>query len=117
MVTERSETDVATVVVAAAELFPALLSGVAELTVAVLLMLVPAGVAALTCTTSVKFDVDPATTFPLSAVTGPVAPTAGVVVVQPAGAVNETNVVFAGRTSLSETAVASLGPLFVTVRV
>ena len=105
-----------TVVVVVDELLIGLGSAVGELTVAVLLI-DPPGVAGLTCTTSVKFEVDPAATLALSAVTGPVAPTAGVVAAQPAGAVNDTNVVFGGRTSLSDTVAALLGPLFVTLSV
>ncbi len=44
-------------------------------------------------------------------------PAAGAVAVQPAGAVNETNVVFAGTSSVSETFWAASGPAFVTVNV
>jgi len=51
------------------------------------------------------------------AVTVPFAPTAGVVDAHPAGAVNETNVVFAGSASVSVMLVASLGPLFVALSV
>src|SRR5579859_4436493 len=54
-VIERSDMEVATVVVAVEELLPAFGSTVAAFTVAVLLIVVPPGVAAATCTTSVKF--------------------------------------------------------------
>jgi hypothetical protein len=43
----------------------------------------------------------------------PVAPTAGVVHVHPAGASTDWNVVFAGVAWVSETPVAAAGPLFV----
>jgi hypothetical protein len=49
------------------------------------------------------------------AVTVPVPPAGGVVTVQPAGAVNDTNVVLVGMTSLSATVTASLGPAVCTV--
>src|SRR5271169_65804 len=45
----------------------------------------------------------------------PVAPTAGVVQVQPTGAETEAKVVLAGVASVKLTAVAAPGPLFVTV--
>ncbi len=44
----------------------------------------------------------------------PVAPTEGVVHDQPPGAARETNVVPAGKVSVSVTALASLGPLLLT---
>ena len=47
----------------------------------------------------------------------PVPPTGGVVHVQPAGAASETNVVFAGTLSVSETLVAALGPALFSVMV
>src|SRR5580704_1448740 len=48
-------------------------------------------------------------------VTLPVAPTAGVVHVQPAGAETEAKVVLVGVASVKLTAEAAAGPLFVTV--
>jgi hypothetical protein len=116
LVIERSACTL-TVAVDVEELLPAFGSVVAVLTVAVLLMVDPLGVDGPTRTTSVKFAVDPATIVAFAAVTVPVAPAAGVVAVQPAGAVNETNVVLGGRTSLSDTVEASLGPLLVTASV
>ena len=100
---------------AAALLFAAFGSEAAELTLAVFVIVVPTGVAALTCTTRVKVAVADTMSELFVDVTFPVAPTAGVVLIQPAGAVNETNVVLAGIASVSETLVASLGPLFVTL--
>ena len=47
--------------------------------------------------------------------TVPMPPTAGVVAVQPVAALNESNVVPAGRISESETPVAASVPLFLTV--
>ena len=47
--------------------------------------------------------------------TFPVAPTAGVVQVQPAGTDTEANVVFGGVASVKLTAEAAAGPLLVTV--
>ena len=48
-------------------------------------------------------------------VTVPVAPTAGVVQVHPAGASTDWNVVFTGVASVNTTPAAAAGPLFVTV--
>ena len=96
-------------------MFAAFGSEAAELTLAVFVIVVPTGVAALTCTTRVNVAVADTMSELFVDVTFPVAPTAGVVLIQPAGAVNETNVVLAGIASVSETLVASLGPLFVTL--
>jgi hypothetical protein len=115
LVIERSDTAAATVVVAVAELFPALRSAVPELIVAVFVMIEPTGAPELTCTTSVNVAGDAAIRVGFVAITVPLAPTAGAVTVQPAGAVKDTNVVFAGVRSVMETPVASLGPLFVAV--
>ena len=52
---------------------------------------------------SVKLAVADGASCGLVAVTVPEAPTAGVVAVQPDGAVNETNVVLNGTESLSKT--------------
>jgi hypothetical protein len=115
LVIERSDIAAATVVVAVAELLAALGSGVPELIVAVFVIVEPTGAPELTCTTSVNIADDAAMRVGVVAITVPLPPTAGALTVQPAGAVNDTNVVFAGVTSVSETAVASLGPLFVAV--
>lgn len=115
-VIERSDSEVDTVLVAVEELFALFGSVVADVAVAVLLMVVPLAAAAFTCTTRLKAADDPARTVPFVAVTVPEAPTAGVVLAHPAGAVNDTKVVLGGRASLNETVVASLGPLFIRVR-
>src|SRR5436853_577947 len=79
-----------TVVVAVAELLVEVGSKVAELlTVAVLEMVVPSGVAGLTWTTMVKLAVAPLATGEVVQLTVPVVPTAGVVQDQPAGAATD----------------------------
>jgi hypothetical protein len=66
-------------------------------------------------TTTMSAEV-PAARFAVSLhVTVPVAPTAGVVQVHPAGASTDWNVVFTGVASVNATPVAAAGPLFVTV--
>src|SRR5207244_1427226 len=89
-----------TVVVCVAELLAVFGSGLVESTVAVLLSVAPPGVLELTRTTNVK-TCGPAVLarMPRAADTVPVPPAGGTVVAQPAGAVNETNVVFVGRGS------------------
>src|SRR5438067_3328585 len=89
----------ATVFAAVAELFAVVLSADGVAAVAVFEIVVPPGVAALTATTSVKDALPPEASDVLFAVTVPPAPTAGVEVVQPAGAARETNVVFDGKLS------------------
>ena len=66
-----------------------------------------------TATTSRKLDVVTAKLALLQLI-APLAPTAGVVHVQPAGAMSETNVVPEGSVSLQLALVALSGPLFVT---
>src|SRR6187200_1638995 len=95
-VTARSARSAVTVVVAVTLLLPGVGSAVADATVAVLVMTVPPAVAAPTFTTSVNEALAPLASEGLVEVTVPVPPTAGVVDVHPAGAVNETNVVPAG---------------------
>jgi hypothetical protein len=102
-----------TVVVAVAELFPATGSS-ADVTFAVLLTIVPFGVAAFTFTTSVKDPLPFAGSVAMVQFTVPVPPTAGVVQLHPAGDVSETNVVFAGRVSDNATVVAAAAVRFVT---
>jgi hypothetical protein len=102
-----------TVVEAVALLFPEAKSAVAVETVAVLLIVEPAALAA-TRTVSVKVAVDATAREALVQETLPVAPTAGVVQVNPAGDASETNVVFAGSVSARVTFTAAFGPLFVT---
>jgi len=101
-----------TVVLAAPVLFPELGSGVELAAVAELLMVLPARTLAPMCTTMVKVGAAPAATVGLAKVTVPVPPTAGAAMVQPAGALAETNVVPAGRVSETLTLCASLGPAF-----
>src|SRR4029450_1331075 len=95
-----------TVVVAVAELFPAAGSSV-DVMLAVLLTIVPLGVAAFTFTTSAKAPLPFAGSVAMVQFTVPVPPTAGVVQVHPAGDVRDTNVVFAGRVSDRATVVAA----------
>ena len=112
-VTETSA-EVATVVVAVAVLLPVVVS-VGEVTVAVLVIVVPAAAEALAFTTSVKvcapLPAGKASPPVRVAVTVP----AVLVQVQPAGAVQDTNVVLAGTGSVNVTVWASLGPTLVTV--
>jgi len=108
-----------TVVVASAELFPGTLSVVLLDMVAVLLIVVPLGVFAFTFTTRVKLALALAASVAMVHVTVPVPPGAGLVQEKdgPAVCAIETNVVFAGVASLSETLWASLGPAFATLMV
>src|SRR5712671_3811300 len=78
---------VATVVVVTAVLF-ALLVSVAELTVTVSVIVVPAGVPPFTCTAKVKV-VDPGTRLAIVHVSVPVPPTTRLLQAQPAGGVND----------------------------
>jgi hypothetical protein len=98
-----------TVVVAVAELFPVTGSSV-DVTLAVLVMMMPLGVAAFTFTTSVKDALPFAGSVEMVQFTVP----AGVVQLHPAGDVSETNVVFAGRVSDNATVVAAAAVRFVT---
>src|SRR4051812_40333081 len=81
------------------------------LTVAVFEMLVPAAAVLSTWTMRVKVAVAPEEKVERVLVIVPVPPTAGVVFDHPTGAVNETKVVLTGTRSVSETLVASDGPL------
>jgi hypothetical protein len=72
------------------------------------------GALGATCAMSVKTAL-PNARLGFVQVTLPLAPAAGVVQVQPAGAESETNVVPAGSVSLIVTDCASLGPAFATV--
>src|SRR6266849_2125991 len=83
-------------VVAVAELLPALESVVDDVTVAVFVIVVPLGVAAFTFTTIVKVAFAPLARVGSLQVSAPVPPTAGATHENPAGAVTDTNVVFAG---------------------
>src|SRR2546423_12788529 len=117
LVTERSAVvvvDALTSVVAVALLFLGFFSQVSLEMVTVLLITVPSGVSALTLTTSVNVALAPAANVARVAVTVPVPPTGGVVRVNagPLSWVKDTNVVFAGMTSVIVTLRASLGPAF-----
>jgi hypothetical protein len=107
-----------TVVVVVSELFDAVGSDVALVTVAVFVMTAPSGVPPPTATTIVN-TCGPASdaSVALVNVTVPVPPGAGAAVDHPAGALAETNVVFAGVASETDTLAASPGPPFVTVTV
>ena len=89
-------------------------SAVAALAVAVLVTVDPFGVAAFTLTTSVKIALAPLASEGFVSVIVPVPPTAGVVAVQSLGCDSDTNVVPAGKVSLTDTLAASVGPAFVT---
>ena len=105
-----------TVVVAVAELLPAAGSAVALDTLAVLVMIVPLVVPAVTFTTTVKILEAPAACVALVNVSVPVPPTGTASVrVQPDGVVTETSVVFAGTASDNDNDCASLGPPLFTV--
>ena len=84
--------------------------------VTVLLRVVPAA-APDTCTTSVKLAVAATSRVAVLQWTVPVLPTAGVVQLQPAGAVSAWKVVLAGIVSSSAALAAGLGPLLVIVSV
>src|SRR5687768_2369656 len=100
-----------TAVVSVSELLDPLLSVVELLTVAVLLIVTPVGVPAVTLTTKVNVAEAPAASVAIVAVTVPVPPAGGVVSVNagPDVCIADTNVVLAGTTSLSVTPCASLG--------
>src|SRR5687768_11694202 len=115
-VTERSAVPVPTVVVSVSPLFAGVGSVVAEVTLAVLVRIVPPATDAPTLTVSVKAAF-PMAMLALVHVIVPVPPTAGVTHDQPAGDASETNVVLVGTLSVSETLVASLGPALFTVMV
>src|SRR5262252_5296368 len=112
--TTRS-TAAATVVFVVVELFAALGSLVPEDTVDVAAITVPSGVAALTFTVTMMLTAVPEATLGLLQFTLPVAPTAGVVQVHPAGAETAWNVVLAGVACWKVTAVAVAGPLLATL--
>ena len=112
--TDRSA-DVFTVVVAVAELFAGVGSFVGELAAAVLVIVAPLATLALTFTTTVKAATAPAGSEAMLQLTVPPAPTAGLVH-EKAGPVfwaRETNVVPAGRVSVTAAVWASDGPLLV----
>ena len=105
-----------TVVVAVAELLVGVGSeGDELLTVAVLEMVVPSAVAAVTWTTRVKLAVAPLAKDDVVQLTVPVVPAGGVVQDQPAGGATDWKVVCDGSGSLMVTATAALGPALPTL--
>jgi|ERR1700677_19835 hypothetical protein len=112
-VTARSQivvTGVAVVVLLLAELG----SAVEEETVEVAVIVV-AAIEDATFTTTIMLADAPEARLASVQVTVPVAPTAGVVQVQPAGAEIDAKVVLVGTTSVKTAFVELAGPLFVTV--
>lgn len=78
-------------------------------------VMVVAGTVGATFTTTMMSADAPEARLGSVQVTLPVAPTAGVVHVQPTGAETEANVVLVGTASRKLTVEAAAGPLFVTV--
>src|SRR3990170_1966830 len=103
-----------TVVVVVAELLVLEGSAVDEVTFAVLVMMVPFGVAAFTFTTRVNEALASSARLGLLQLTAPVPPTEGVEQLQPAAVVRDTNVVLVGVVSESDALVAVAGPPLVT---
>src|SRR5437764_251247 len=113
LVTDRSMRRM-TLVIATSMLLPGVGSPVPLVTVAVLGIVVPVGVAASTLTTIVKVAVSLAATVAFVKVMVPVPPaTTESVRDQPAGVVTDTSVVLVGVGSLIVTVCASDGPLLV----
>src|SRR6185295_9778109 len=94
---------VATAVVARALLFAETGSTVVVATFAVLLMVEPSAALGLTWTTRVNVPVAPGAKVGILKLIVPVLPTVGVLPVQPAAGMNDTKVVLAGTSSVSET--------------
>jgi hypothetical protein len=105
--------DRATTSAAVALLFAVFGSAIAEFTVAVSLIAVPAAVPAFTFRAIVKLAA-PAAKLGSVQVIVPVPPTAGVVHDQPAAGLTDWKVVFGGVLSVRLALVAVLGPAFVT---
>jgi hypothetical protein len=102
-----------TMVVAVFELLPGTSSGKSLEAVAVLLIMVPPVVPALTLTTTVKLAVSPLATEALVNISVPVPPGATKSArLHPIGRVAETNVVLAGIVSLTLALAAGPDPLF-----
>src|SRR5687768_1363606 len=110
--------DWVTVVVSVSELLAGSGSVSVAVTDVVFVRVAPFGVAGLTLTTNVKTWAPSATvSVVFVAETVPVPPAGGVTVVQPAGAVNDINVVLAGTRSVKLTLLALTVPRFCTVMV
>ena len=88
-----------------------------DATVAVLLIVEPAGTVGATATVSVKTELPSTDTDGFEHETVPLSPASGVVHDQPAGETSETNVVPAGSVSDSDAVVALDGPEFSAVMV
>src|SRR5438093_695886 len=104
-----------TVVVALAVLFRRFGSKVAELTLAVLAIVLPSSAAGLTWTARVKVAVAPLASDGVVQFTIPGEPAAGVVQLQPAGVGIDWNVVSSGSGSFMITLAAAFGPALLTV--
>ena len=94
---------------------PGVGSGVADATVAVLLITALLPTAVPVFTTNVKLTVLFSLKSGIEQLVAPVPLTAGVVHVQPDGDVNETNVVLAGVLSVNVTLVAAPVPLVIVI--
>ena len=104
-----------TVVLAVALLLPGFGSADGDVTVAVLLITVPAAVAGATVTTRVKTELPTGRVPMVEQLIVPLEPTAGLVQVQPAGVTSEAKVVPAGRVSVIAAEAATVGPALDTV--
>lgn len=105
----------ATTTVAVALLVVRLGTMLVAVAVGVSAIFVPEAVAAFTCSTRVKLAVALRARVVAVQVIVPAAPTAGVVHVQPAGAVMDWKFVFGGVVCVKLGAVAAAGPLLVTL--
>src|SRR5689334_14136304 len=103
-----------TVTVSVPLLFDRSGSGVLDSTLAAKEMAVPLGVAGSTVTMSVNVAMSPDNRADVVQVTIPVPPTGGVVQLQPAGAISDLKVVWAGIVSVRFTLPALSGPAFAT---
>jgi len=113
-VTDRSQITL-TLVVTVVLLFALFGSDVVAETVDVAVIVPIATVEGTFTTTTISAEDPELRLEPSVQFTVPVAPTAGVVQVQPAGASTDWKVVFVGVASLKAAPVAAAGPLFVTV--
>ena len=110
LVTVRSHTVATAVTVVVVLVFTEFVAETDEVAV-----IVPAAMVGATFTTTTMSAAVPEAMLGSVQLTFPVAPTAGVVHVQPTGADTDWNVVLSGVASVKLTAVAATGPLFVTV--
>jgi hypothetical protein len=110
LVTLRSQSTAMVVVVVVVLVLTELLADRVDVAV-----VVPAATLGATLTTTIMLADAPDARLGSVQVTFPVAPTAGVTQVQPAGAMTDSNVVFVGVASVKFATVAAAGPLLVTV--